>query len=92
MKYQKMKLIDAHAYVKQKRPLVRPNAGFWKYLVEYEKKLFQKNSISMVESKFGVYSLYYIYTIRLIYTCFLQLFGTLGDRGDLIIDHTYFLQ
>ena len=53
-----MKLIDAHAYVKQKRPFVRPNAGFWKYLVEYEKKLFQKNSISMVESKFGVYSLY----------------------------------
>ena len=54
MKYQKMKLIDAHAYVKKKRPLIRPNAGFWKDLVEYEKKLFHKNSIDMVESKFGV--------------------------------------
>ena len=53
MKYQKMKLIDAHAYVKKRRPLIRPNAGFWKDLVDYERKLFHKNSVDMVESKLG---------------------------------------
>lgn len=55
MKYQKMRLIDAHAYVKQKRPLIRPNSGFWKDLVDFEKKLFHKNTINMVESKVGGY-------------------------------------
>lgn len=54
MKYQKMRLFDAHAHVHKKRRLVRPNNGFWKYLVEYENKLFQKNTINMVESKFGL--------------------------------------
>jgi len=54
MKYQKMRLIDAHAYVKQKRPLIRPNSGFWKDLVDFEMKLFHKNTINMVESKVGL--------------------------------------
>ncbi|XP_068702765.1 dual specificity protein phosphatase 14-like [Montipora foliosa] len=54
MKHQKMKLIDAHAYVKKRRPLIRPNAGFWKDLVDYERKLFHKNSVDMVESKLGL--------------------------------------
>ena len=53
MKYHRMKLIDAHAYVKERRPLIRPNAGFWKDLVDYEKKLFHKNTVDMVESKIG---------------------------------------
>ena len=55
MKYHRMKLIDAHAYVKERRPLIRPNAGFWKDLVEFEKKLFHKNTVDMVESKIGGY-------------------------------------
>jgi len=54
MKYHKMKLIDAHTYVKEKRPLIRPNPGFWKDLVDFEKKLFRKNTVDMVESKFGL--------------------------------------
>lgn len=54
MKYHKMKLIDAHAYVKKRRPLIRPNAGFWKDLVDFEKKLFHKNTVDMVESKIGL--------------------------------------
>ncbi|KAL9979783.1 hypothetical protein ACROYT_G017498 [Oculina patagonica] len=54
MKYQKMKLIDAHAYVKTRRPLIRPNSGFWKDLVDFERKLFHKNTIDMVESKIGL--------------------------------------
>ncbi|CAH3195877.1 unnamed protein product [Porites evermanni] len=54
MKYQRMNLIDAHSYVKQRRPLIRPNSGFWKDLVEFEKKLFHKNTVNMVESKIGL--------------------------------------
>ncbi|XP_015765251.1 PREDICTED: dual specificity protein phosphatase 21-like [Acropora digitifera] len=54
MKYHRMKLIDAHTHVKKRRPLIRPNPGFWKHLVDYERKLFHKNSIDMVESKFGL--------------------------------------
>ena len=53
MKYHKMKLIDAHALVKKRRPLIRPNSGFWKHLVDYEKKLFKQNTINMVESDIG---------------------------------------
>ena len=63
MKYQKMKLIDAHAYVKKRRPLIRPNPGFWKDLVDFEKKLFHKNTINMVESKFGGYMHVYYFKI-----------------------------
>ena len=63
MKYQRMNLIDAHSYVKQRRPLIRPNSGFWKDLVEFEKKLFHKNTVNMVESKIGGYiSTYSVYT------------------------------
>lgn len=61
MKYHRMKLIDAHAYVKNRRPLIRPNAGFWKDLVDFEKKLFHKNTVDMVESKFGGF----IYAFRI---------------------------
>lgn len=63
MKYQRMNLIDAHSYVKQRRPLIRPNSGFWKDLVEFEKKLFHKNTVNMVESKIGGYiPAYSVYT------------------------------
>ena len=62
MKYHKMKLIDAHTYVKEKRPLIRPNPGFWKDLVDFEKKLFRKNTVNMVESKFGVFKFRYTFT------------------------------
>ena len=77
MKYQKMRLIDAHAYVKQKRPLIRPNSGFWKDLVDFEKKLFHKNTINMVESKVGGYTCMYFYYKRIAknsFECIVELF------------------
>jgi hypothetical protein len=54
MKYQNMSLRDAHDLVKSKRNFIRPNLGFWKQLVDYERKLFGKNSIKLVNSSIGI--------------------------------------
>ena len=53
MKYQNMTLKDAYEMVKEKRKYTRPNLGFWNQLLEYEKKLFGKNTVSLVETKEG---------------------------------------
>ncbi|XP_028906204.1 dual specificity protein phosphatase 18 [Ornithorhynchus anatinus] len=53
MKYHAMSLLDAHAWTKSCRPIVRPNSGFWEQLIHYEFKLFGKNSVRMVGSPFG---------------------------------------
>ena len=49
-----MRLVDAHAYVKSKRPLIRPNPGFWEALVAYERKLFRENTIVMIATRTGM--------------------------------------
>ena len=54
MKYQNMSLKDAHELVKSKRNFIRPNLGFWKQLVDYERKLFGKNSIKLINSSIGI--------------------------------------
>lgn len=54
MKYLKMSLKDAHAHVKSRRPLIRPNLGFWKQLVDYEKMLFGTNSVRIIETRVGL--------------------------------------
>ena len=53
MKYKNMTLIDAHSFLKNKRPLIRPNLGFWANLVDYEHCLFQKNTVNMIKFKEG---------------------------------------
>ncbi|GCB63870.1 dual specificity protein phosphatase 18-like [Scyliorhinus torazame] len=54
MKYHQMSLLGAHAWLKARRPIIRPNSGFWKQLIEYEDGLFGKTSIKMVMSPLGV--------------------------------------
>ncbi|XP_014354563.1 dual specificity protein phosphatase 18-like [Latimeria chalumnae] len=54
MKYERISLLEAHRWVKSRRPIVRPNAGFWRQLMEYEHQLFGKNSVKMVSSPMGV--------------------------------------
>ncbi|XP_038647410.1 dual specificity protein phosphatase 18-like [Scyliorhinus canicula] len=54
MKYHQMSLLGAHAWLKACRPIIRPNSGFWKQLIEYEDGLFGKSSIKMVMSPLGV--------------------------------------
>lgn len=48
MKTRRMSLREAYYHVKSKRPLIRPNTGFWKQLIEYEHKLFGVNTVRMV--------------------------------------------
>uniref|UniRef100_A0A0N4ZUD4 Protein-tyrosine-phosphatase n=1 Tax=Parastrongyloides trichosuri TaxID=131310 RepID=A0A0N4ZUD4_PARTI len=48
MKYERMNLRQAYEYVKAKRPIIRPNVGFWKQMVAYEKKIKKSNSVSMI--------------------------------------------
>ncbi|XP_036392441.1 dual specificity protein phosphatase 14 [Megalops cyprinoides] len=54
MKYHRVSLAEAHAWVKARRPVIRPNSGFWRQLIEYERKLFGKNSVRMVQTPYGV--------------------------------------
>jgi protein-tyrosine phosphatase len=39
MKYHRMSLEDAFAFLRQRRPFVKPNAGFWRQLQKYERIL-----------------------------------------------------
>lgn len=48
VKYERMTLRQAYHYVKSARPIIRPNIGFWKQMIDYERKLrgyFNKNSV-----------------------------------------------
>lgn len=53
MKHRDMTLLEAHNWVKSRRPLVRPNVGFWKQLIRYEMNLRACNSVRMVPSSMG---------------------------------------
>ncbi|XP_004473618.1 dual specificity protein phosphatase 21 [Dasypus novemcinctus] len=54
MKYHAMSLLDAHTWTKACRPVIRPNNGFWEQLIHYELKLFNKNTVHMINSRMGV--------------------------------------
>lgn len=54
MKYHTMSLLEAHAWTKACRPIIRPNSGFWEQLIHYEFQLFGKNTVRMVNSPLGV--------------------------------------
>jgi len=53
LKYENMTLRAAYQYVKMARPIIRPNVGFWKQLIDYEKRLRGQNSVLMVPSRYG---------------------------------------
>lgn len=53
MKYRDMSLMDAHTLVRACRPIIRPNGGFWKQLIDYERSLRGVNSVMMVASAMG---------------------------------------
>nr|XP_055059301.1 dual specificity protein phosphatase 14 [Misgurnus anguillicaudatus]XP_055059302.1 dual specificity protein phosphatase 14 [Misgurnus anguillicaudatus] len=54
MRYEGISLLQAHQWVLAARPFIRPNAGFWRQLLEYERKLTHRNSIKMVATSQGV--------------------------------------
>ncbi|GCB87063.1 hypothetical protein scyTo_0027748, partial [Scyliorhinus torazame] len=54
MKHHKQSLLEAHDWVKARRPVIRPNYGFWRQLIDYERRLFGKNSVRMVPTPVGM--------------------------------------
>nr|XP_019573484.1 PREDICTED: dual specificity protein phosphatase 18-like [Rhinolophus sinicus] len=54
MKYHNMSLLEAHTWTKSCRPIIRPNNGFWEQLIQYEFKLFNKNTVNMINSPVGM--------------------------------------
>ncbi|XP_062844203.1 dual specificity protein phosphatase 18 [Trichomycterus rosablanca] len=47
MKYKGVTLCQAHHWVRQSRPSVRLNEGFWDQLLVYEKRLYGKNTVKV---------------------------------------------
>uniref|UniRef100_A0A674CAY0 Si:ch1073-184j22.2 n=1 Tax=Salmo trutta TaxID=8032 RepID=A0A674CAY0_SALTR len=47
MRYRGVTLCRAHAWVQESRPYVRLNAGFWAQLLEFEKRLYGKNTVKV---------------------------------------------
>lgn len=54
MRFQGLSLRQAHELVLEQRPFIRPNAGFWRQLVDYERTLFGRTSVRMVRTSGGV--------------------------------------
>ncbi|XP_051554065.1 dual specificity protein phosphatase 14 [Myxocyprinus asiaticus] len=54
MRFEGVSLLQAHQRVLCARPFIRPNAGFWRQLLQYERKLTNTNSIRMVATSQGV--------------------------------------
>lgn len=53
MKHRGVSLLEAHRLLKSCRPIVRPNPGFWKQLIQYEAELRGSSSVRMVSSSIG---------------------------------------
>ncbi|XP_034721799.1 dual specificity protein phosphatase 14-like, partial [Etheostoma cragini] len=49
-----LSLRRAHEVVLDQRPFIRPNAGFWLQLLDYERSLFGKTSVRMARTSAGV--------------------------------------
>ncbi|CAI5677116.1 dual specificity protein phosphatase 18 isoform X1 [Oreochromis niloticus] len=45
MRYRGVTLQQAHHWVQESRPCVRLNAGFWEQLLQYEKRLYGRNTV-----------------------------------------------
>uniref|UniRef100_T1IQY8 protein-serine/threonine phosphatase n=1 Tax=Strigamia maritima TaxID=126957 RepID=T1IQY8_STRMM len=50
MKYEGMSLRKAYFHVKARRPIAHPNHGFFKQLIEYERRLFGQDTVRMIHS------------------------------------------
>lgn len=50
MKYKHMSLKSAYELVSMRRPIIRPNPGFWRQLLDFEKQMLTKKGIGMSSS------------------------------------------
>ncbi|XP_068561302.1 dual specificity protein phosphatase 14 [Cebidichthys violaceus] len=54
MRFEGLSLRRAHEVVLDQRPFIRPNAGFWRQLMDYERTLFSRTTMRMVRTSSGV--------------------------------------
>ncbi|XP_049431529.1 dual specificity protein phosphatase 14 [Epinephelus fuscoguttatus] len=54
MRFEGLSLRQAHEVLLAQRPFVRPNAGFWRQLMDYERTLFGRNTVRMARTTVGV--------------------------------------
>ncbi|XP_071760202.1 dual specificity protein phosphatase 14-like [Centroberyx gerrardi] len=54
MRYEGVTLRQAYERVLEKRPYIRPNAGFWRQLMAYERTLLGRSSVRMAVTSCGV--------------------------------------
>lgn len=54
MRFQGLNLRRAHELVLAQRSFIRPNAGFWRQLLDYERRIFGTTSVRMVTTSAGV--------------------------------------
>ncbi|XP_051255002.1 dual specificity protein phosphatase 14-like isoform X2 [Dicentrarchus labrax] len=54
MRFEGLSLRRAHELVLEQRPFIRPNAGFWRQLMDYERTLFSRNTVRMARTSAGV--------------------------------------
>ncbi|KAG7480059.1 dual specificity protein phosphatase 14-like isoform X2 [Solea senegalensis] len=54
MRSEGLSLRQAHERVLECRPFIRPNAGFWRQLIDHEVALFGRNTVQMVRTPSGV--------------------------------------
>ncbi|XP_046392359.1 dual specificity protein phosphatase 14-like [Ischnura elegans] len=53
MKYEGMTLRKAFVHLRSRRPAVRPNTGFFRQLIAYERRLFGRSTVDMVKIPTG---------------------------------------
>lgn len=51
MRYRGVTLRQAHHWVQESRPYIRLNAGFWEQLLQYERRLFGKNTVRVMPAE-----------------------------------------
>ncbi|NP_001038858.1 uncharacterized protein LOC751678 [Danio rerio] len=54
IKHHRLTLREAHQMLKAKRPIIRPNNGFWSQLVEFELSIHGRNTVRMIDSPVGI--------------------------------------
>ena len=54
MRFCDMSLREAFYFLRDKRCVVRPNVGFWRQLIEYEKKLYGQQTVFMQPTMNGM--------------------------------------
>ncbi|KAM6920654.1 dual specificity protein phosphatase 18 [Lycodopsis pacificus] len=51
MRFRAVTLRQAHRWVRESRPYVRLNAGFWEQLLQYERRLYGRNTVRVAAAR-----------------------------------------